>query len=37
MGRTVLNTILKEKDLGLTNNADMNASEQYGITAAKVN
>ena len=28
MGGTVLNTTLKEKDLGLTINADMKVSEQ---------
>ena len=37
MGVTVLNTTLKEKDLGLTISADMNVSEQCGIAAPKVN
>ena len=37
MGDTVLNTTLKEKDLGLTISADMKASEQCGIVAAKGN
>ena len=37
MGGTVLNTTLKEKDLGLTISADMKVSEQYGIAAAKGN
>ena len=31
MGGTVLNTTLKEKDLGLTISADMKVSEQCGI------
>ena len=31
MSGTVLNTIEKDKDLGLTNSADMNVSEQCGI------
>ena len=35
MGGTVLNTTLKEKDLGLTTSADMKVSEQCGIAAAK--
>ena len=35
MGGTVLNTTLKEKDLGLTISADMKVSEQCGIAAAK--
>ena len=35
MGDTVLNTTLKEKDLGLTINADMKVSKQCGIAAAK--
>ena len=37
MGDTVLNTTLKEKDLGLTISADMMVSEQCGIAAAKGN
>ena len=38
MGGTVLlNTTLKEKDLGLTISADMKVSEQYGIATAKGN
>ena len=37
MGSTVLNTTIKEKDLGLTTSADMNVSEQCGIAAAKGN
>ena len=37
MGDTVLNTTLKEKDLGLTISADMKVSEQCGIAAAKGN
>ena len=37
MGGTILNTILKEKDLGLTISADMKVSEQCGIAAAKGN
>ena len=37
MGSTVLNTTLKEKDLGLTISADMKVSEQCGIAAAKGN
>ena len=37
MGGTVLNTTLKEKDLGLTISADMKVSEQCGIVAAKGN
>ena len=36
MGGTVLNTTLKEKDLGLTiSGVDMKVSEQCGIAAAK--
>ena len=35
MGGTVLNTTLKEKDLGLTISADMKVSEQCGIAAVK--
>ena len=37
MGGTVLNTTVKEKDLGLTISADMEISEQCGIAAAKGN
>ena len=37
MGGTVLNTTLKEKDLGLTISADMNVSEHCEIAAAKEN
>ena len=37
MGVTVLNTTLKEKDLGLTISADMKVSEQCVIAAAKGN
>ena len=37
MGGTVLNTTLKEKDLGLTISADMKVSEPCGIAAAKGN
>ena len=37
MGDTVLNTTLKEKDLGLTISADMKVSVQCGIAAAKGN
>ena len=37
MGDTVLNTTVKEKDLGLTISADMKVSEQCGIAAAKGN
>ena len=36
-GGTVLNTTLKEKNLGLTISADMKVSEQCGIAAAKGN
>ena len=36
-GGTVLNTTLKEEDLGLTISADMKVSEQCGIAAAKGN
>ena len=35
MGDTVLNTTVKENDLGLIINADMKVSEQCGIAAAK--
>ena len=37
MGGTVLNTTVKEKDLGLTISTDMKVSEQCGIAAAKGN
>ena len=37
MGDTVLNTIVKEKDVWLTISADMKVSEQCGIVAAKGN
>ncbi|KAK2182626.1 hypothetical protein NP493_344g00017 [Ridgeia piscesae] len=37
MGGTVLNTTLKERDLGLTISADMKVSGQCGIAAAKGN
>ena len=37
MDDTVLNTTVKEKDLGLTISADMKVSEQCGIAAAKGN
>ena len=37
MGDTVLNTTIKEKDLGLTISADMKVSEQCAIAAAKGN
>ena len=37
MGDTVLNTTVKEKDLGLIICADMKVSEQCGIAAAKKN
>ena len=37
VGGTVLNTTLKEKDLGLIISADMRVSEQCGIAAAKGN
>ena len=37
MGDTVLNTTVKEKELGLTISADMKVSEQCGIAAAKGN
>ena len=37
MGDTVLNTTVKEKDLGLTISADMKVSEQRAIAAAKGN
>ena len=37
MGDTVLNTTVKEKDLGLTISAGMKVSEQCAIAAAKGN
>ena len=37
MGGAVLNTIVKEKELGLTLNADMKVSEQCGIAVWKGN
>ena len=37
MGGTVLNTTVKENDLGLTISADMKVSEQCVIAAAKGN
>ena len=37
MGGTVLNTTLKEKDLGFAVSADMKVSEQCGIAPAKGN
>ena len=37
MGGTVLNTTLKERDLGLTISADMKISEQCRFAAAKGN
>ena len=37
VGDTILNTTVKEKDLGLTISADMKVSEQCGIAAAKGN
>ena len=37
MGSTLLNTNLREKDLGLTISADMTVSEQCGIATAKGN
>ena len=37
MGDTVLGTIVKEKDLGVTISADMKVSEQCGIAASKGN
>ena len=36
MADTVLNTTVKEKELGLTISADMKVSEQCGFAAAKV-
>ena len=37
MGDTVLGTIVKEKDLGVTISADMKDSEQCGIAASEDN
>ena len=37
MGDSVLCTTIKEKDLGVTINADMKVSEQCGIAASKGN
>ena len=37
MGDTVLGTTVKEKDLEVSRNADMNVSEQCGIAASKGN
>ena len=37
MGDTVLNTTIKENDLGLTISADMKVPEQCGIAAVKEN
>ena len=37
MGDTVLGTTVKEKDLGVTINADIRASEQCGIAASQGN
>ena len=37
MGGTVLNTTVKEKDLGLTISADMKVSEQCGFAATNGN
>ena len=37
MGDTVLGTTVKEKDLGVTINADMKVSEQCGIAASNGN
>ena len=37
MGDTVLNTTIKENELGLTISADMKVSEQCGIAAEKGN
>ena len=36
MGDTILGNTVKEKDIGVTINADMNVSEQWGIAASKV-
>ena len=37
IGGTVLNTTLKENDLGLTITVDMKVSEQWGIAVTKGN
>ena len=37
MGGTILSTTVKEKDLGVTMNANMKVSEQYRIAASKGN
>ena len=37
MGGTLLNTTVKEENLGLTISADMKVSERCGIAAAKEN
>ena len=37
MGDTVLGTIVKEKDLGITISADIKVSEQCGTAASKGN
>ena len=37
MGDTVLGTTVKEKDLGVTINANMKVSEQCGIAASRCN
>ena len=37
MGDTVLDTFVKEKDLGITISADMKVSEQCGNAASKGN
>ena len=37
MGDSILGTTVKQKDLGVTINADMKVSEQYGIAASKGN
>ena len=37
IGDTVLGTIVKEKDLGITISADMKVSEQCGIAASRGN
>ena len=37
MGGTILSNTVKEKDLGVTNNANMKVSEQFRIAASKGN
>ena len=37
MGDTVLDTTVKQQDLGVTTSADMKVSEQCGIAASKCN